>query len=219
MMAISRVYGPRSPTELFDEIKIVNEVPDSKFGSLLEFVESIVIGGRVFTFDSGTSKAKELGISDSLVLSALRIYSALKPVFLTEPSADKFQKELTSLGLSPQKSKQLWTSLSSNRERIELGMNYVLRKRFGPIITSIEWRADNPISGSPPFLREPVGVVTLMVQTGGESRDVRFEVDLATLDNLIENLSELRHGLAEMQPSAQEKEIPSKERNRPGRTR
>jgi len=216
-MGVTRIFGLRPPTtRALADLRAANAISEKAFREALRIVEEMVLEERTLTVSGIESRAKQLAISESDLLSVLRLYANLREGFLTEPSKGRFGEELSSLGLDSRKSELLWDSYTANRERIEAQLKSSIRDQFGPTISKFRWRVDKPTGGSDPLSLEPVGVLGITLETSTDSRDERIEIDLVTLDRLIEELSNLRRELAKVESLSGGDTPQGRPRNRKG---
>jgi len=188
-------YGTPVPPAMRRDLEIVTKTPKNVLGKVLDLAKEIVVEAREVDQDRMGSIAKDLGVDKSVVTGGIRIFQNLVGPFLTEPSAERFQEELVTLGLDAEHARIVKDALLASKPQLKILTKDVFRERFGPVVSEIRWRVDRVSSSSDPVELGPIGVVGITLETAHEMFDQTFEVDLEALDKLLERLTMLRREL------------------------
>lgn len=198
--ALRGVFGSRIPSAFHDDVNVVNSIELGALRTIvgrienLSFAESPVTSS---TFEKRVTEAtREVGVPEGSGLSVARLYGTVVTIGAGEPGSDSLTASLETLGIERSRAQVLSESIFRHRPKIDAELVSSLKERFGPVLSKLYWRVDKPVAGTPPFLGDPVGVVGLILETATETYDERFEVDLSTLDFVIDELSRLRKELS-----------------------
>jgi hypothetical protein len=204
---LSRVFGTRIPPAIKHDIEMINPVNLTSFKKCLAELEKLIFSRVPIPPDQvqpfAAKSAKNAGLSEDEGLVLLRLYAALVPLVSSSTSETRLREILVGRGIEASKATVLSQSLFPHRPEIEVDLGPTLGERFGPTLTRVFWRIDQPVAGSEPFVRDPVAVVTLVMDTATDTYDERFEVDLASLDLLLDELGNVRRELATLASRAQ----------------
>jgi len=177
------------------DLETVAKTPKTVLVKVLDLAKEIVVDAREVDEERVESTAKDLGVDKSVVTGGIRIFQNLIGPFLTEPSAEKFQEELGTLGLDAEHARIVKDAFLGSKPQLKILTKDIFRQRFGPVISEIRWRVDRVASSSDPVELAPIGVVAFTLETAHDMFDQTFEVDLEVLDQLLERLTTLRREL------------------------
>jgi hypothetical protein len=197
---LNRIFGTRVPAAIRGDIKLVNATSVDKLKKFLVDVEKVAFSDTPIPASAVQGHvingAKKVGLSEGEALSIFRLYGTLVQLLVATPSEERFREHIGLLEIEPARAEVLAASLFPHRQHVEAELRPSLSERFGPIVSRLYWRVDKPVAGTEPFVDDPVGVVAIVLETASDSYDERFEVDLASLDLIIEELGNLRRELA-----------------------
>lgn len=204
-MAIPRVFGAEIPEGLRRDVGAVAKLSGKTFQSLITTTEELVFRHPPTTPAVAEERYREAaqksGVDEDTVVLFIRLYTFFGGLSSRETSREEFVKDTGYVGLSPEFADHLWRSFSANRTEIDEALRPGLRERFGPILSRLMWRLDKPVAGSAPILFDPVGVVTLVLESAEDTFDLRMELDSKTLEYVIQELSLMRQEMAKLNPS------------------
>jgi hypothetical protein len=203
---LSRVFGTRVPPAIKGDIERINSLPSGPLKKAISDLEKIAFSRVPTTPDRVQAAVVEIatdaGLTEDDGRILLRLYAALVSLVTTSPSEAKLKESLIGSGLSEDRAAVFAHSLYAHKPDIEAELGPSLGERYGPTVTRVFWRIDQPVAGTEPFIRSPLAVITFVLDTATDTYDERFEVDLVSLDLILDELGTVRRELAKLASKA-----------------
>lgn len=200
-MRLSWFFGSNLSRSFHGDVQAVNRISSPAFKRVLGRLDEWVFGKEpvaIITNDHIQELTRTTRIDEAAVVAFVRLYSNLGSAFASVGSPDAFTRELAEVGLDREKARLLARSYEANIERLREDLKGASREQFGPTVSLVTWRVDVPSSGSKPFYDEPVGVLSLRVETPTDTAYQRFELSIDAVEMMLESLAEMRRELARL---------------------
>jgi hypothetical protein len=199
---LTRLFGTRVPPDFKRDVETINGTNLAALKKALPELEKVIFSHVPYSppqvQDAVAKVVKTAGLSEDEGKVLLRLYTQLIPLVLTATDEAKLKESLVKSGVEEAKASTLSQSLYSHRQEVVTEVAPSLGERFGPTLSHVYWRVDQPVAGSEPFTKTPLAVVTLVLDDSTDTLSEGFEIDLATLDLLIEELGNARRELAKI---------------------